>query len=199
MFEKHYFYFRVRFDGEKQYWYRSPSGGYFVGDKVIVPVSNNGLWKIGTVTEKIKCKRNEVPYPLNQTKGVAGKAGLFAEGKVKRHNRAIEESKYPPYDISVAAIKTKDGYREYITCRAERELVRNALRERGDKRLVIENYPTAGLHEIPPEAEKRVRDTKRKIAEEQRRISREIKRQKEEQLLREIEFEEEMEDLDQYN
>lgn len=69
-FEKRYNYYLVKFEGEKTYWYRSPYGYFRTGQKVIVPVTDNGIWKIGTVTERKQFALRDVPYPINKTKGM---------------------------------------------------------------------------------------------------------------------------------
>ena len=65
--------------------------------------------------------------------------------------------------------------------------------------VIIENYPATSFDEIPREAQAILRKKQRILREAQMRIDEEEKRQKERELLESIEFEEEMEDLDQYN
>lgn len=199
LFEKRYNYYLVKFDDEKKYWYRSGILGYQVGKKVIVPISNNGKWKIGLVAERHKFKSSEVPYPINKTKGIVQNAGLFSDGKVSHHNNLIEKSKYPPYDISVATVNTKQGPVRYITCRQERNLIKSDILSKRKDIIIIETYPAASFDEIPSEAQAILREKQRKIQEVQRRINEEERQRKERELLDSIEFEEEMEDLDQYN
>ena len=164
--EKSYHYYLVKFDDEKTYWYRSQSSAYRVGAKVIVPISNNGKWKIGTIAGKQRFTAKTVPYPLESTKGIVQEAGLFADGKVKTHNNLIETSKYPPVDISVSAIKTRHGVLNYTTCARERELAKEAIKRRNKSLVVIENYPVADFKDIPYEAQKRLKDEEdRKIDE----------------------------------
>ena len=158
LFEKRYNYYLVKFDDEKTYWYRSNSAFHRIGTKVIVPISNNGKWKIGTIAGKQQFKAKDVPYPLVNTKGIIQEAGLLSEGKVKTHNNLIEISKYPPYDISVATIKTRHGPERYITCQRERDLTKEMLLRRNKKLVVIENYPVADYGDIPYEAQKRLKD-----------------------------------------
>lgn len=177
-FEKRYNYYLVKFDDEKTYWYRSPSASYRIGTKVIVPISNNGKWKIGSVAGKQQFKAKEVPYPIEQTKGIVQEAGWLSEGKVKSHNNLIETSKYAPFDISVSTIKTKRGSVRYVTCQRERDLAREALMRRNKKIVIIENYPVADFKEIPYEAQKWITN---------------------EENLKWEDFLMEMEDLDQYN
>lgn len=157
LFEKRYNYYLVKFDDEKTYWYRSNSAFHCIGSKVIVPISNNGKWKIGTIAGKQQFKAKEVPYPLVKTKGIVQDAGWLSEGKVKTHNNLIETSKYPPYDISIATIKTQHGSEQYITCRRERDLVKEMLLRRNKRLIVIENYPVADFNDIPDEAQKRLK------------------------------------------
>ena len=178
LFEKRYNYYLVKFDDEKTYWYRSNSAFHRVGAKVIVPISNNGKWKIGTVAAKQQFKAKEVPYPLKKTKGIVQEAGWLSVGKVKTHNNLIETSKYPPYDISIATIKTKHGSEQYITCQRERDLAKEMLLRRNIKLVIIENYPVADYNEIPYEAQKRFKDDENRKWDD---------------------FLMEMEDLDQYN
>lgn len=198
LFEKLYYY-QVKFDNEKTYWYRSSSPGYRNNTKVIVPVSDYGIWKIGTVIERRKCKAGDVPYPIGKTKGIVVKAGWFAKSKVNHHNTVIETSKGLISDISVAKIKTEHGLMEYITCQEERKLTREYLLNRRDKVIIIENYPAASFKEIPQKAQEQVLKIRQQIIERQKCIDEARRLQREEELLRSIEFEEEMEDLDQYN
>ena len=178
LFEKRYNYYLVKFDDEKTYWYRSNSAFHRVGSKVIVPISNNGKWKIGTIAGKQQFKAKEVPYPLVNTKGIIQEAGWLSEGKVKTHNNLIETSKYPPYDISIATVSTKHGSERYITCQRERDLAKEMLLRRNKKLVIIENYPVADYNDLPYEAQKRLK------AEEDCKMDN---------------FLMEMEDLDQYN
>ena len=199
LFEKRYNYYLVKFDDEKTYWYRSGSVGYQAGKKVIVPISNNGKWKIGIVTERHKFKINEVPYPIDKTKGIVQYAGLFGNKTVSHHNKLIENSKYPPYDISVASVVTKQGTVRYITCQQERNILKNTTLYGKKDLVIIENYPAASFDDIPHEAQAVLRKKQKILQEAQKRIDEEEKKRKERELLESIEFEEEMEDLDQYN
>ena len=178
LFEKRYNYYLVKFDDEKTYWYRSNSAFHRVGSKVIVPISNNGKWKIGTIAGKQQFKAKDVPYPLVKTKGIVQDAGWLSEGKVNTHNNLIETSKYPPYDISIATIKTRRGSEQYITCQRERDLAKEMLHRRNNKLVIIENYPVADYNDIPDDAQKRL---------------------KAEEDLKWDNFLMEMDDLDQYN
>lgn len=185
MFRKTFIYCRVQFDDEKTYWYRTNEHGYKSGMKVIVPVSNNGLWKIGTITEVQKFDIDNVPYPLIRTKGIVEKAGFFAQSKVDSHNKEIERSKYPPIDISIADVKTSQGRIVYCTCKRERDLHRELLRINKEPFITIENYPLSAETDIPLEA--------------RRELERRIKGLQKRKLDKEIDFMEMMEDLDQYN
>ena len=152
MFGTKYIYCAVRFDSERTYWYRTNERGLCEGMKVIVPISDNGLWKIGTITETKAVTARNLPYPLDKTKGIVETAGMFAESRVEKHNRQIQQSKYPPVDISVAYIGTKQGRIKYITCARERELLRKRAESSDKKPVIIENYPAAREKDIPPEA-----------------------------------------------
>lgn len=185
MFSKKYIYCSIRFDDEKTYWYRTNEHGYHAGDKVIVPVSNNGLWKIGTIVEVIKFRAEEVPYPIIRTKGIVQKAGFFAQTKVDNHNKEIERSKYPPIDVSIADVKTPRGRIVYCTCKRERDLHRELLRINKESYITIENYPLSAETDIPRQARKE--------------LERRIKGLQKHKLDKEIDFMELMEDLDQYN
>lgn len=185
MFGNKHTYCSVKFDDEKTYWYRTNSYGFRAGMKVIVPVSNNGLWKIGTIVETRVVTAQDAPYPLTRTKGIVEKAGFFADAKVKTHNRQIERSKYPPIDISIASVKTRHGSVTYCTCARERDLHRKLIAINKEPYVLIENYPVAKESDIPREALKE--------------LNARIKRIKRAELDREIDFMELMEDLDQYN
>lgn len=185
MFGNKHTYCSVRFDDEKTYWYRTNSYGFRAGMKVIVPVSNNGLWKIGTIVETRVVTAENAPYPLIRTKGIVEKAGFFADSKVKTHNRQIERSKYPPIDISISSVKTRHGSVTYCTCARERDLHRKLIEINKEPYVLIENYPVAKESDIPREAVKE--------------LNARLKRIKRAELDREIDFMELMEDLDQYN
>lgn len=160
MFEKKYHYYLVRFDNGNACWYRSDSSSYRVGMKVIVPVSNNGIWNIGLIAEAKNFGAGDVPYPLDKTKSIVEKVGLRAQHKVSVHNAEIEKSKYPPMDISVAGVRTHKGIVEYITCEEERRLMREKYANRKPKIVIIENYPPVKFDEIPKQAQKRLREEK---------------------------------------
>ena len=153
--------------------------------KVIVPVSSNGLWKIGTITEVQKFGIDNVPYPLIRTKGIVEKAGIFAQSKINSHNKEIERSKYQPIDISIADVKTPRGRIVYCTCKRERDLHRELLRINKEPFITIENYPLSAEMDIPREARKE--------------LERRIKGLQKHKLDEEIDFMELMEELDQYN
>ncbi len=184
MYLKHT-YCRVRFDDENTYWYRTNEYGFKAGMKVIVPISNNGLWKIGTIVEVQKFDAEDVPYPLIRTKGIVSKAGFFAEGKIASHNKMIERSKYPPIDISLASVKTARGNVTYCTCARERDLHRKLIAYNKEPFILIENYPVSSESAIPREALKELNRREKAIQDRE--------------LDREIDFMELMEDLDQYN
>ena len=185
MFGKMFIYCSVKFDDEKTYWYRTNERGYRTGMKVIVPVSGNGLWKIGTIVGIQTFDANSIPFPLIRTKGIVQKAGFLAQSKVDSHNKEIERSKYPPIDISIADVKTARGKVVYCTCKRERDLHRELLRINKEPYITIENYPIAAETDIPREARKE--------------LERRIKGLQKRKLDKEIDFMELMEDLDQYN
>ena len=188
MFGKH-IYCSVRFDDEKTYWYRTNEHGYKTGMKVIVPVSNNGLWKIGTVVGVQKFNTEDVPYPLTQTKGIVQKAGFFAQSKVDQHNNEIQKAKYPPIDISIADTDTSKGNVTYCTCARERDLFRRLMKRYKEKYTLIENYPISAETDIPPSAQRALK--KRLKAIEKAECNRELDYWNS--------FDELMEELDQYN
>ena len=68
MFENKHTCCSVRIVDEKAYRYRTNFYGFRAGMKVIVPVSNNGLWKIGTIVETRVVTAENAPYPLLRTK-----------------------------------------------------------------------------------------------------------------------------------
>ena len=185
MFEKRYYYYLVRFDDEKTYWYRANERSYKPNMKVIVPVSSKGLWKIGTIAEVHIYNNDNLPYPLIRTKGIVEKAGFLAQTKVNSHNKEIERSKYPPIDISIADVKTPQGRIVYCTCKRERDLHRELLRINKEPFITIENYPLSAESDIPREARKE--------------LERRLKGLQRHKLNQEIDFMELMEDLDQYN
>ena len=200
MFEKRYFYYLVKFEDEKTYWYRSNQLNYKSGMKVIVPVSNNGLWKIGTITEVHIIHTENVPYPLIRTKGIIQKAGFFAQSKVDQHNNEINSSKYPPIDISLADVETSNGKVVYCTCLRERQLHRELISINQEPFILIENYPPSAEKDIPIEAQKNLKKRLKGLEKAKQRYKKKIERIKRD---RELEywndFDELMEDLDQYN
>lgn len=200
MFEKRYFYYLVRFEDEKTYWYRSNQLSYKSGMKVIVPVSNNGLWKIGTVTEVHIIHTDNVPYPLIRTKGIVQKAGFFAQSKVDQHNNQINRSKYPPIDISLADVETTNGKVVYCTCLRERQLHRELISINQEPFILIENYPPSPEKDIPVEAQKNLKKRLKGLEKAKQRYKKkteEIKRDRELEYWND--FDELMEELDQYN
>ena len=200
MFEKRYFYYLVRFEDEKTYWYRSNQLSYKSGMKVIVPVSNNGLWKIGTVTEVHIIHTDNVPYPLIRTKGIVQKAGFFAQSKVDQHNNEINSSKYHPIDISLADVETTNGKVVYCTCLRERQLHRELISINQEPFILIENYPPSPEKDIPIEAQKNLKKRLKGLEKAKQRYKKKIEKIKHD---RELEywndFDELMEELDQYN
>lgn len=185
MFGNKHTYCKVKFDDEKTYWYRTNNYGFRAGMQVIVPVSSNGKWKIGTIVEAAVYKAEAVPFPLIRTKGIVEKAGFFAEAKVKQHNAQIERSKYPPIDISIASVKTARGNVTYCTCARERDLFRKLEAINKEPYILIENFPVSKETDIPREARKELERRLRALSNRE--------------LEREIDFMEMMEDLDQYN
>ena len=163
LFEKRYYYYLVRFETEKAYWYRSVSGFYRLGAKVIVPIFNNGLWKIGTVCGKQQFTAKNVPIPLDRTKGIVEAAGWLSESKVRAHNNRIQTSRYPPLDISLACVKTGRGDVSYVTCQRERDILKQRLPRKYKNIVLIENYPVADLSEIPYEAQRRLKEEEDKM------------------------------------
>lgn len=200
MFEKRYFYYLVKFEDEKTYWYRSNQPNYKSGMKVIVPVSNNGLWKIGTVTEVHIIHTDNVPYPLIRTKGIVQKAGFFAQSKVDQHNNQINRSKYPPIDISLADVETTNGKVVYCTCLRERQLHRELISINQEPFILIENYPPSPEKDIPVEAQKNLKKRLKGLEKAKQRYKKKTEKIKRD---RELEywndFDELMEELDQYN
>ena len=174
MFEKKYRYYLMQFDNGKTAWYRSNEGGYKVGVKVIVPITNNGMWDIGMIVEAKRFTEKEVPCPLTQTAGIVCKAGITAKHKVKAHNDLLTKCKQKTVDISTMSVKTRKGIVTYVTCKEERELFRRKL---GRKAALIETCPPAKFSEIPKEAQKAYKN---------------------ERFEEENNFMELMEDLDQY-
>lgn len=203
MFGNKHTYCKVKFDDEKTYWYRTNDYGFRAGMKVIVPVTNNGLWKIGTIVEAAVYKTEDVPYPLIRTKGIVGKAGFFAESKIRSHNALIERSKYPPIDISLADVQTRNGKVVYCTCARERELIRQGEITLQNPRILIENYPVSKESAIPKEAFKRMRDfiqKRNELIRQKNALIQKMERDRRQlELERDIEFDELMEELDQYN
>ena len=146
MFGSTYIYCKVSFGTDAKYYYRTDRRGIKVGDQVVVPVSNNGKWKIGTVETVEKYSLRSVPYPLDRTKGIVDKVGFGSKRKVKRHNAEIDNSKYPPMDISLRNLKTKKGYVSVITTAEERERIKR--NQKYGKLVLIENYPPATREEV---------------------------------------------------
>ena len=162
----------------------------------------NKLGIFCTIVEKAVYKTEEVPYPLIRTKGIVRKAGFFAKSKVKSHNAQIERSPYPPIDISIADVQTRNGKVTYCTCARERELFRTLEAINNHPYVLIENYPVSKESDIPYEARKELQRRMKNLRdwEKQRSLAFEQERkQRDLELERDIEFEEDMEDLDQYN
>ena len=153
-----YTYCSVYFGSDRTYWYRTNERGYTAGMKVIVPVRNNGIWEIGTIASVLKFNVNDLPYPLTKTKGIVQKAGYFSKLKVFLHNYLIQNSKYPPIDISVATVETPKGDVTYCTCDVERGLFRLSMKNVEADILLIENYPASDVADIPLDAKKKLEE-----------------------------------------
>lgn len=145
MFGLSFIYCSVSFGTGRTYYYRTSSKKIKSGDRVIVPVTA-GKWKIGMVVSVNKYSRDKVPYPLNKTKGIIAKAGRGSEKKVKRNNKYIDNSKYPPLNISRKSIYTANGYVSVIMTSAERKAIKKQYRN--FKTPIIENYPPATSWEV---------------------------------------------------
>ncbi len=156
LFAHKYIYCSVTFDGQKSYWYRTNDRGYRVGNKVIVPVHNKCKWKQGVITRIEKYTADKVPLPLDETKGIVSKYGLFGEAKIKKYNEALGKCRAGALDISVFAVKTKEGYVDVITTAKERKAYR---KDRALRRFfLIETFPPAVREQVanrPPEWKKR--------------------------------------------
>lgn len=200
-----YFYYLIKFGDGKTYWYRFGSGAFKVGTSVIVPVTNNGLWQIGTVENVGKYTVENLPKPIVSTMGIVGKAGIFAKRKIKLHNAVIQKSPNAPIDISKSSVETANGVIEYITCKRERQFLMEE-NENGEQRVIIENYPVASERDVPKEALIRLKNLLNQRRElEQAKREMEIQQWEAEKAERDLEFEREnefmelMEDLDEYN
>lgn len=96
MFGIVYTFCKVSFGSDKTYYYRTTIRNIQVGDRVIVPIGKVDARAIGTVIEITKCKRPDVPYPINKTKLIVKRAGKHAEAQVKLYN-----------DLLIASIKNE--------------------------------------------------------------------------------------------
>ena len=95
MFGNKHTYCKVKFDDEKTYWYRTNDYGFRAGMKVIVPVTNNGLWKIGTIVEATVYKTEDVPYIGLAERWGAGSTKI-ADGDIIKLNEPVDSQDYPP-------------------------------------------------------------------------------------------------------
>lgn len=151
-----YTYCAVTFDGQNEYWYRSNSVGYHIGDAVIVPITDSCKWGKGTITKVQKFSADNVPYPLEKTKGVVSKLGIFGENKIKKHNRDLQNSEYV-LDISVLKLKTPTDCFEIITTEKERRHFRQSKIYNGC--FLVESCPPA----VPEQILKRPEAVKQKM------------------------------------
>lgn len=151
-----YTYCAVTFDGQNEYWYRSNSGGYHIGDAVIVPITVSCKWGNGTITKVHKFSADNVPYLLEKTKGVVSKLGIFGENKIKKHNRDLQNAKYV-LDISVLKLKTPTDSFEIITTEKERRHFRQSKIYNGC--FLVESCPPA----VPEQILKRPEAVKQKM------------------------------------
>ena len=68
-------YCQVAFDdGGKTFYYRTRNPELKVGDMVYVPVGHEYAPKIGKILSMERYKGSKVPYPLEKTKHIRGKA-----------------------------------------------------------------------------------------------------------------------------
>ena len=157
VFEKKYRYYLVQFDNGRTAWYRSDEGGYKAGMKVIVPITDNGMWDIALIAEAKRFAQKQLPCPLTQTAGIVCKAGITAKHKVKAHNDRLAKCKQKTIDISTMSVRTRKGTVSYVTCKEERELFRRKL---GRKVRLIESCPPVKFSQIPKQAQKAYKNEK---------------------------------------
>ena len=135
LFEKKYIYVQVCFlHGKHPYTYRTSDRSIAVNTVVMVPAGEE--IKPAIVTSVRVYKESEVPYPLDKTKIIIGKAD--------RANRKLFKGvdMRMPLDISVKNVQIPGGFARVVTGKAERQEVRNRYRNRADIKL-IETYPVS--------------------------------------------------------
>lgn len=118
LFPKKYIYVFVLFEsGNHAYAYRTTDKTIKAGDVVVVPVAGNDR-KAAYVDEVRVVTEDNLPYPLEKTKMVLGRA------KKKEVKEFLDEDMRLPMDISYCRVKTKDGIKEITTTEEERAPLR---------------------------------------------------------------------------
>lgn len=135
LFQKKYIYVQVCFlHGKHPYTYRTKDRSINVNTVVMVPAGDEV--KPAIVTGVREYKEKDVPYPLEKTKEIIGKAD--------RANRKLFKGidMRMPLDISVKSVQILDGYARVVTDKAERWEMRERYLRRPDIKI-IETYPAS--------------------------------------------------------
>lgn len=118
LFPKKYIYVFVLFEsGNHAYAYRTTDKTIKAGDVVVVPVNGNDR-KAAYVDEVRVVTEDNLPYPLEKTKMVLGRA------KKKEVKEFLDDDMRLPMDISYCRVRTKDGIKEITTTEEERAPLR---------------------------------------------------------------------------
>lgn len=135
LFQKKYIYFQVCFPhGKHPYTYRTTDKSITINTVVMVPVGDE--IKPAIVTEVKVYKEKDVPYPLEKTKLVVGKADPKSRELFKGVDMRM------PIDISVKCVKIPGGYARVVTGKAERQELRLRYESRPNFKI-IETYPVS--------------------------------------------------------
>lgn len=189
---------KVVFDDGSFQWYNTLGHLFTVGTRLVVPVNDCGIYSIGTVGDSRKYKKKDVPDEFYWAKSYIKKAGKLSSSSVRRHNKKFEEYKEFVCDISVSCVQTVNGVLSYVTCRKERQFLKEQLLQ-NDNALIIETYPPVSKKSIPPEARAALDSEIERRRLEKAEASEERRNRQKRDLQDEEDFEDLMEDLDKYN
>lgn len=137
LFPKKYRYVFVLFQSASQtYCYRTKDKSIKQGDIVMVPVAGKAL-QPAYVSEVRIVTENNVPYPLEKTKMVIGKA------KRKIRKAFVMNDNRIPMDISRYRIGTPNGVIEVTTTEAERKVLREKYKNHPRVKIIETRKPAS--------------------------------------------------------
>lgn len=140
IFSRKYIYVEVCFlHGSRPYSYRTSDRSIKVNDVVMVPAGDET--KPAIVASVRTYAEKDVPYPLNLTKEIIGKADRANRKLFKGIDMRMS------LDISTKSVPTTSGHATVVTDKAERQMVRQKLS--GNKSIkIVESQPVSKAGKI---------------------------------------------------